>query len=288
MLPSWCCLLQLVYSHSLVVWPPLSCTHTQTQRHTERERDFLPQWVQCSLLQFMYKCTYKHKCVHGTYKPYMCMHVLSMFTICIRMYVGCDYFLYSYSFVVLRASVRLCVCMCVWTLVGGCQRSVSSLAAQLLLAYVQYVPYICKSACMHVCMYVSCTCTVCTNMYVCLCIFTQKCSIAILFRIKHAVLVWDTQLDFARSTSLLAAAFFVCARRQRRQQRQRQRQRQRCALCTERTGCVSFSVFVLFRFIPFHVACSMPLLLLVSCKILLCLLILIRFFAFAALTTCAR
>lgn len=42
------------------------------------------------------------------------------------------------------------------------------------------------------------------SMYVCLCVFTQKCSIAILFRIKHAVLVWDTQLDFARSTSLLA------------------------------------------------------------------------------------
>lgn len=124
------------------------------------------------------------------------------------------------------------------------------------------------------------------SMYVCLCIFTQKCSITILFRIKHAVLVWDTQLDFARSTSLVAAAFFVCALQQRRQQRQRQRQR--CALCTERTGCVSFLVFVLFRFIAFHVPCSMPLLLLVSCKILLCLLILIRFFAFAALTTCAR
>lgn len=160
----------------------------------------------------------------------MCMHVLSMFTICICMYVGCEYFLYSCSFVVLRASVRLCLCMsvcvCVWTLVGGCQRSVSSLAAQLLLAYVQYVPYICKSVCMYVRimhMY---------SMYVYLCVFTQKCSIAILFRIKHAVLVWDTQLDFARSTSLLAsaaAAFFVCARRQ-----QRQRQRQHCAvLCAQ-------------------------------------------------------
>lgn len=68
------------------------------------------------------------------------------------------------------------------------------------------------------------------SMYVCLCVFTQKCSIAILFRIKHAVLVWDTQLDFARSTSLLAAAaaFFVCARRQRQRQRQH-----RAVLCAQ-------------------------------------------------------
>lgn len=31
----------------------------------------------------------------------------------------------------------------------------------------------------------------------CMCVYSQKRSVTILFRIKHAVLVWDTQLDFA-------------------------------------------------------------------------------------------
>lgn len=226
-----------------------------------------------------------------TYQRYMYVHARVKYVYNMHMYV-CRMWVLLVLLQLCRVAclcqtlpVYGCVCVCVWTLVGGCQRSVSSLAAQLLLAYVQYVPYICKSACMYVRivhMY---------SMYVCLCVFTQKCSIAILFRIKHAVLVWDTQLDFARSTSLLAsaaAAFFVCARRQ-----QRQRQRQHCAvLCFVHRAnwlCEFFGFrFVSFHSIPFHVACSMPLVLLVSCKILLCLLILIRFFAFAALTTCAR
>lgn len=198
-------------------------------------------------------------------------------------------------------ALSCCVPLCVRALVGGCQRSVSSLAAQLLLAYVQYIPYICKSVCVYVC----------TNMcmysmyeYTYVCEYSQKRSVAILFRIKHAVLVWDTQLDFAtipaaaRSLAQLpqrVAASLLLRSLSVRDGGSSGRDGDSAvlaALCTERTGCVSFSVFVLFRFIPFHVPwpmpnCFMPLLL-VSCKILLCLLVLIRFFAFAALTTCAR
>lgn len=182
-------------------------------------------------------------------------------------------------------ALSCCVPLCVRALVGGCQRSVSSLAAQLLLAYVQYIPYICKSVCMYICMNM---CMYSMYEYTNVCEYSQKRSVAILFRIKHAVLVWDTQLDFATIPaavrSLAQLPQRVAASLLLRSLSVRDGGNSGCgsggdsavlaALCTERTGCVSFSVFVLFRFIPFHFMshAQCPI---VSCH---CCLYLVKFF----------
>lgn len=161
MLPSWCCLLQLVYSHSLVVWPPLSCTHTHTDTHrgTQRGRETSCR-SECSA-PFCNLCTNVPTNINvymvHTYKRYMYVHARVKYVYNMHMYV-CRMWVLLVLLQLCRVAclcqtlpVYVCVCVCV----NACRRlsEVSLIAGSAVASGLCTIRTIHLQICLYVCTY---------------------------------------------------------------------------------------------------------------------------------------